>query len=271
MALKAKLPNLDGLSEAVKALYRQEGEYFVLDVESVDGWSLEDVNGLKSALGAQKAEVTKLNGQLKAFKSEDGTVLDPVVAREAIEKAARYEKMKPEEMAQERVRTALDQANSQHKTIVDGKDGEIAKLKKVIESVMVDQAATSALAKAGGNIKLLLPHVKSSTRVVQDESGNFKVEVFDSAGNPRVATKGGKAGDMTIDDLVSEMAASTDFGTAFDSKARSGGNSTSGNGNGNGGRPKVIDADDQGSLSASLEDIAAGKVAVRMGGESALA
>ena len=57
MTLKYKLENLDGLDEAVKALYKQDGDSFVLDVDGVEG--KDDVQALKDALQRQKESAAK--------------------------------------------------------------------------------------------------------------------------------------------------------------------------------------------------------------------
>lgn len=258
MALKAKLTSLDGLSEDVKKLYKQVDDHYVLDVESVDGYSLEDVSGLKSTLGKNKTEITELKAKVAAIGD-----LDPAAAREALEKVKEFGTLKPEEMAKEKVRAALDQANAQFKTQLEAKDAEVSGLTRHLTSVMIDQAATAALAAKGGNVRLLLPHVKSSAKVVKTDSG-FAVQVVDTEGHPRIVANKGGTSDMTLEQLVDEMSASTDFAAAFSSSSRSGGGSQSGNGGGGNGRPKTISANDQAAVNASIEDIASGKAVVNL-------
>ena len=67
MALKARLEALEGLDDSVKGLYRQDGEVFLLDVEGVDGWALEDIGGLRTTVqkerkAAREAAVPRLRG-----------------------------------------------------------------------------------------------------------------------------------------------------------------------------------------------------------------
>src|SRR4051794_27617528 len=52
MALKAIVETIDSVPEAVRGLYKEAEGKFILDVESVEGYALEDVSGLKSTLGA---------------------------------------------------------------------------------------------------------------------------------------------------------------------------------------------------------------------------
>lgn len=66
MALKLKLDTLDGLDDAIKALYVAKDGKFEL---SVDG--IEDTGGLKTALQKEREARAKLEGSLKAFDGVD--------------------------------------------------------------------------------------------------------------------------------------------------------------------------------------------------------
>jgi arabinogalactan endo-1,4-beta-galactosidase len=73
MALKALLDSLEGFDDATQALYRQiaEGDHagkYVLDVESVYGFTLENVDGLKSAFAATKGELEGAQAALEGYK-----------------------------------------------------------------------------------------------------------------------------------------------------------------------------------------------------------
>jgi hypothetical protein len=79
MALKANLTadEFGALPEALREHYSEQGDAgYWLDAEGV-----EDVSGLKSALGKEKEERRKLKAQLDSFKD-----LDPEAAREALAK-----------------------------------------------------------------------------------------------------------------------------------------------------------------------------------------
>jgi hypothetical protein len=256
MALKAKLAKLDGLDETIKAMYRADGDHFILDVEPVDGFKLEDVGALTNALGRQKSEITELKDKVAKFGD-----LDPVTAKQAMDKLKELGTLDPAELAKERVKTALAQQQEQFNTQLSAKDAEISGMTKQLEAVLIDQAATAALAAKGGNIKLLLPHVKASARMVKTDKG-FAVQVIGDDGHPRItATRNGTA-DMTLDQLVEEMSANEVFAAGFTSKANPGGG-TRVNGNpSTTGNPKTIGATDQNAVNNSLESIAKGDVIV---------
>lgn len=105
-----------------------------------------------------------------------------------------------------------------HNKDLESKDGRIKALSGVVERHLVDAQATAAIAEAKGVPALLLPHVKASTRVIE-EDGDFAVRVVDAQGNPRV---NGKGEYLSIADLVREMRESEVYGRAFDAPGGSG-------------------------------------------------
>ena len=76
MALEYKLKTLDGLSEEVKALYREAGNTFVLDVSGMsDG---DDLAGLKSKVDqliSEKKEAEKKAREAQAQAAEEAEKL----------------------------------------------------------------------------------------------------------------------------------------------------------------------------------------------------
>jgi len=97
------------------------------------------------------------------------------------------------------------------------------KLTSALEQQLVDNAVIKALDKAKGNTALLLPHVKSQVRMVQDdETGEFQTIVVDGQGKMRYSLeKGGEP--MSVEELVNEFKAKEEFAIAFESQNRGGG------------------------------------------------
>ena len=54
MPLKSIINSLDDVEELHRPFYREDAGRHVLDVESVDGFALENVNGLKTALSTER-------------------------------------------------------------------------------------------------------------------------------------------------------------------------------------------------------------------------
>lgn len=263
MALKARLNKQDhsALAEAIRAEYREDGDEFVLDVTPVGGYALEDLSGLKTTVGKLKSENKTLKDQVKAYEV-DGELVDPDQVQTALKTLKELGNLSPQQLAEEKVKSALKQAEEKFNKTLGTKDGEVKELSAAIERVMVDQAATAAIASKKGNVKLLLPHVKGFVKVVKDGK-DFKVQVVDHEGNPKIHVEKGKTSEMTLEQLIDEMSGSDDFASAFEATGKAGGQTKPDAGKG-AGRPKVISSSDQAAIGASLESIAKGEVAVTM-------
>lgn len=230
MALKAVLANLDGLDDGTKALYIERDGKHVLDVEPVDGFSLEDVQGLKTALGKERTTREKLERDVVKFKD-----LDPDKARSALTELEELKKLDPASEADKIANTKFEAAKSQllerHTSEVASRDERIGHLSKTVEALLIDNAATAAIADAKGSVDLLLPHVRAHTHV-REVDGKFVVEVVDKDGNAKIADSKGTP--MDIKGLVAEMRQSETFGRAFEGSGNSGTGKQPGNGGGGG-------------------------------------
>ncbi|WP_435658091.1 hypothetical protein [Brucella pituitosa] len=228
MALKAILASLDGIEDTTKALYVEKDGKFVLDVEGVDGFALEDVSGLKTALGKERTRADRAEGLVTAFKD-----IDPAKAKEALAKVEEWGNLDPskeaDKIANSKFETAKAQLLEKHTGEINTREDRINHLSRTVEGLLIDAAATSALAEAKGSVELLLPHVRSHTRV-KEVDGKFTVEVIDKDGNARIADAKGNA--MDIGGLVAEMKQSDAFGRAFEGSGQSGSGKTPSNGNG---------------------------------------
>jgi hypothetical protein len=261
MALKARITKAiyDALNDTLKAEYKEDGDDFVLDVTAVGGYALENIEGLRNTLSKLKAENAASKKILKEFEV-DGEVADPAQVHDLLKKFKEMGNLTPEQLAETKVKSALDQQQAQFNKQIKAKDDTVTSMRSHLEKVLIDQAATAVLASKGGNIKLLLPHVKSALKVIE-ENGEFGVKVIGADGNPRVSVARGQTSDMTLEQLVEELAGSEDFSMAFTSQSKPGGGTPpSKPGSVNGGAVKKVAASDLGNF--SLEDIAAGKVTV---------
>lgn len=101
----------------------------------------------------------------------------------------------------------------------DGFGKKLGKMQGTLERYLVDSEATGALAEAKGNVKLLLPIIKTQAKVVEDGE-DYVVRVVDADGNYR---GNGMGGFMSVADLVKELKGSKDYSVAFESTTPSGG------------------------------------------------
>lgn len=227
MAIKAILDAIDEAPEALRDHYAERDGKFYLSVDPVGGYALEDVSGLKSALSKERGRAEKAEGSISKFKD-----LDPDSVRASLAKLAELEGIDPtkeaDKIAQTKVDAAIKQLTGRHETALGERDSRIGFLQGAVSNMMVDAAATAALAEAKGSVDLLLPHVKSAARV-NEVDGRFVVEVQDRDGNVLLDNKGSP---ITIKDYVAELRKSDTFARAFDGEGQSGSGSPPGGGGG---------------------------------------
>jgi hypothetical protein len=228
MSLKAIVENLDGLSaEIVKEYKKGDDGKYRLDVIAVDGLELAEVSKLQSALSKERENARAALERVRAFED-----IDPVKARDALQKVGEMANWTPEQKVKEQidaVRTQLLDAHGKEKTKLDER---LTRLNEQLESAMITSVATQAIAEQKGSIKLLMPHVERQTRL-REIDGKFVVEVIGADGNPRLVGSQGTA--MTISELVAEMKTQNDFASAFEGTNASGSGATGGGANKQGG------------------------------------
>lgn len=223
MALKHVIEKLEDVPEALREHYVQsdDGKY------RLDG--VEDVSGLKSALEKERKERAEAKAALQRLKD-----IDP----------DEYQRLKKESEDRETDKAMkkgeydklLSQVVEKHKGELDLKEQRIKSLTGSLESHLIDAEATRAIAGAKGVPELLLPHVRASARVVE-EDGKFVVKIVDKDGNPRIGDANGAP--MSIAQLVGEMRQSEVFGRAFEASGASGSGAPNGGRAGQGGSKTI--------------------------------
>jgi hypothetical protein len=64
--LRARVSDINDIDEGLRDHYKQEGEGWILDVEAQEGFALENIQGLRNALQAERNETKKLLNKLKS-------------------------------------------------------------------------------------------------------------------------------------------------------------------------------------------------------------
>jgi hypothetical protein len=280
MALKAKLKKeeFESLSEEIKSHYVEKDDNFVLDITSVDGMVLENVDGLKSTVGKLRSSEKTLTQNLSTLESslkemqEKYKDIDADQARDLMSKVDEIKNWKGEDKVKEAVKVAesrlqskIDELVGQHKKKTSDLQDELEDTRVQLQDAIVNSKIIESITKAGGNVELLMPHVKNSVQMIADSSGKFKPQVIDMNGNPRIGNVNGD--DMTIDQFIGEMKTKDVFAAAFNGTNSSGpGNrgSEDGKSKNTPSKVKTIKASDSQAMSKNLEDIATGKVQVEM-------
>lgn len=232
MAIDSFVETLDNVPEALQTEYKQVEGGYQLDVNPVNGLALENVEGLKSALGKERNNVSSLTKDLNKLKKEfDG--VDPM---ELIGTKAQFEDLqkkydelmainpesKADEIAAQKVKDAIAKKQKEWEKKfnedVGERDSRITGLTSQLQDLMIKSTAVKALAEngAGDSVDLLLPHVLKSTKL-SEQDGKITVEVVDSEGNPRVRSDGRN---MSIEDLMPEF--KERWPNAFDATVKGG-------------------------------------------------
>lgn len=219
MAIKAIVTKLEDAPEALREHYAEKDGKFYLSVDPVDGFALEDVTGLKSALGAERTQRERLEATVVKFKD-----LDPDKARAALTELEELKKLDPTAEADKLANTKFESAKAQllekHGQEIGQRDERIQKLTGAMDKLVRQAAATAAIAEAKGSVELLLPHVLANTRVKETDDGEFVVEVVDAKGNVRIGDA--KGAPMDLKGLVAEMRQSETYARAFEGDGHSG-------------------------------------------------
>jgi hypothetical protein len=223
----------------------------VFTKEQVAEMVAAEVAGLKANNATLLTEKKRLADLAKKYEG-----LDPDAARNALQAAEEAERKRAEAAGDWKAREAqlLEKVGKD----MQAKDATIGTYRSALERRLVDSEAVAAIAAAKGATKVLLPHVKSQTKVVEEE-GEFVVYVVDSKGNPRIGDA--KGSPMTIAQLVEEMKQDPDFARNFDGTGSSGGGAPRSTG-GAGGAVRQIATTNSPDFLANLADIASGKTKV---------
>lgn len=173
---------------------------------ALEAYAEQKAAGLKSKKDELLSQNVKLKERAKALEEIElkYNAEREAAERKKLEAKGEYDKL----LAREKDKFAAEVAK---------KDEQVAKMRAALEAKLVDAEAIAAISAAGGSAKLLLPHVKSMTRVVEADNGALVVEVLDKDGLPI---------DGGFTALIESMKTDEDFLGAFRSTTASGGGAT---------------------------------------------
>lgn len=218
LAAIVKQEVFDSLSSEFKAEYKKQDDgMFMLDVTPTDDFALENVKGLKTALSSERTAREEAERKIKVF---DG--LDAGKAKDALKKVEEMANWKPDDKVKEQIEAIKNQLTEKHQGELGKKDESLKSLTGQLEKVMIEAAAIKAIAENKGSAALLLPHVKSATRMRQTDKGEYFVEVIGDDGNARISPAAGSTTSMSITELVAEMKTQETFAPAFEGSGASG-------------------------------------------------
>jgi hypothetical protein len=204
MALKSHIDAeaYNALPDPVKAEYSEisDGDHagqFGLQVEGVNGYALDNVEGLRTSLANERKTTGEMKQKLKGLED-----LDVDAARAALTKVKDWETANPDDkvkaMIAEKEAALKEKFEGDLKTERDKSTGYYGQLEKAL----IDNAATAALAKHGGNVAVLLPHMRTQAKLVDNGKGGFDVRYTDAKGTELLTRKPNDTSYMGAEEYV---------------------------------------------------------------------
>jgi len=189
--LKAKLNSLEevkGQTIDLSELYKEENGNFILDVESVDGYSLQDVGGLKKVMEEAKAERDELKTKLK---EATGQVDSLKLSNSQLEAGV-------DTKNKEKLDAVKDELEASYKAKLEEMSKEKESLTQKLENVSIDSELNRvvSLLNLTDTGKKVLPKLVRDNLAL-DEAGNAIVK-----NEKGVARIGDKFGNMTIEEYM---------------------------------------------------------------------
>lgn len=234
MGLAALVKDLSAVAEGQRSLYvafERAGEaWHRLDVDPVEGFSLEDVGGLKKALTTERELAGSASRRVKLFHDSLGDNVDPSTIATQLAELDALKALDPDKEADkiasakfESWKTGVIKENGKEKTVLQQ---TITGLETEITSYLVDGEIARVLndEDTKGSYELLAPVLRGQVRVIRDDASGKRVAVaVDEAGTPRVGDSGG--GYLGIKGLAKELKGDQTFARAFDGSKVSGSDS----------------------------------------------
>jgi hypothetical protein len=203
--LKALVKDLNEVDEGLRQYYVEKEGVHYLNVTPIDGYVLDNVDKLKSTVGALRKEKDDLETKFKAYAD-----LDPAKAREAIKKVAEFTAIDPakeaDRIAEERLKARDEQLKTLHANELKTLSEKIAKRDSQVQKLLVANAIKSGLAKlnpleeAADALEMI---AERAVRLKETAAGDFVVEIVDETGAPRIKDSAGNL--MGVDDLLTEL------------------------------------------------------------------
>lgn len=210
-----------------------------------------EVDGLKKNQAEALKEAKAAKARLAAFDGVDPEEFKRL--KQASEDAER------KRLAGEGDFKALEQQLiKKYESEIEKERGVSSRYRGSLEEYLIDAEAMRELAQHSDSPGLLLPHVKSRMKVVEQD-GRFTARIVDDHGNVRIG-KGQGSAPMTLSELMDEMKQDKTFAPAFRGSGSSGGGASRSSGGAGGAR--TIAANDADAFLANLKEIAAGKIEV---------
>lgn len=210
-ALKARYAKQEDAPEWLRPHMRQltEGRFrgqWVPDVDSEDGFGLEDVKGLKDSLESERTRVRENERHLAELKAKFGD-MDPEEARKALERIRKAGgDLSKDEAVQAQIQAAIKELKTAHEKEKSSLAEQVTKLTGSVRRLVVRNRLQEAITKAEGNAELLMPHAEAFADVDGLETDNPRlVFLSDDRKSRRPSLKSGVDALMDADEFVESL------------------------------------------------------------------
>jgi len=247
MAMAAFYATEEEVPAGDKEHYSEANGQWVLQLSnSGDGWAVENVTGLKSALSKQTDGRKRAETALQAFSALNTSAAD--IATQLEEYVVLKESAGNESEVVKGLNAQITNIRQAQKDeiskVVAPLESRNGKLVTQLETALIDVALTKEIIDAKGSVPLLIRALKDEIKATIAEDGTFSFAVVDAEGTPRVT--GADLAPMGLKALVAEKKAIPDFARAFEGTDASGNEGAAGGAGGGGGNgqltPEQVDA-----------------------------
>lgn len=191
MALKATVQTLEEISEAHRGLYVEKNGMFHLDVEG-----MEDTAALRASIEKERKARRDAEARAKLALSD--------------EEMEEVERLRSEAAKAKGADEIVNQLKARHQKELEARTKEAQAYRASLEKTVLESTASQLLAKHGGNVGLLMPHIMGALRV-EESDGQFQVVPANAA---------------SVDDVVAGL--KTSYPAAFADSGKSGGGASGG-------------------------------------------
>lgn len=204
MPLKAIVSDINQIDEAHRPLYVAKDGKFILDVAPTDGYELDNITGLKSALGAERQAKSDLEARIKAFEG-----LDPTAVRKTLTDFENLSKIDPEKeadrLAAEKIKTREALLTAEFEKKLNPLQDTVQRRESQIKKLLVDNAISISLGALNplDDARDAIALLAAQSMRVKEINGEFAVQVVDEAGNPRIKDVHGSP--MGVADYLTEL------------------------------------------------------------------
>jgi hypothetical protein len=207
---------------------RPVGVFFV-NVTPVDGYSLENGDGMRRTISERTEKHKSVAKILEAFVDGEGNPITPEQARDAVAKFKTFDSASEKEKVEARIKSATEQYDRKYQAEIAKYKTEVSSRDKEIETYVLDHEVARVLTTPGtkGYFDLLIHPIRESARIERGANGKHEVYFVDEAGNPILTSVSGSSAKMGVEERIKSMMKIPKYAPGFEGSGASGSGSSS--------------------------------------------